>query len=196
MKEALLKYLDPIGKDYIGNFIKDFLCISNETIEKNYEIENIVRVPVEKTFNVKSYHKSDKNRTQVVYKKFENCEKTFMQSKGKTTNILQKVLTQFRSFRIEKMNHVNRNRINNYIYRYGIKDTEENFNKIGEVIKERKFYIYCIILYIVDNCRINEEDSTGITIEICTIEHRELLEDLTNSFITKKNKYQKSRKKN
>ena len=78
VKEALLKYLDPIGKDYIENFIKDFLCISNETIEKNYEIENIVCVPVEKTFNVKSYHKSDKNRTQVVYKKFENCEKTFM----------------------------------------------------------------------------------------------------------------------
>ena len=37
------------------------------------------------------------------------------------------------------MNHVNRNRINNFIYRYRIKDTAENFNKLGEVIKQRKF---------------------------------------------------------
>ena len=29
------------------------------------------------------------------------------------------------------MNHVNTNRINNYIYRYRIKDTKENFDKIG-----------------------------------------------------------------
>ena len=27
------------------------------------------------------------------------------------------------------MNHVDRNRINNFIYRYRIKDTTENFNK-------------------------------------------------------------------
>ena len=174
-KETLLKYLDPIGKDYIENFIKDFLCISNETIEKNYEVENIVCRPVEKTFNVKSYQKSDTNRTQIVYKKFENCERTFLHSKGKTTNILQKKLIQFRSFRVKKMNHVNRYRISNYIYRYGIKFTEEKFNKIGKMIKERKFYIYPGILYIVDNRGIIEEDLTGITIEICTIEHRELL---------------------
>ena len=84
------------------------------------------------------------------------------------------------------MNHVNRNRIHNYIYMYGIQDTEENFNKIGEVIKQRKFYICCRIFYIVDNCRIIEEVSTGITTEICLFEQRELLEDLTNPFFTKK----------
>ena len=84
------------------------------------------------------------------------------------------------------MNHVNTNRINNYIYRYRIKDTKENFNKIGEVIKQREFYVYCKILYMIDNCSIIEEDSTGITVEICLEEHRELLEDLTKSFFTKK----------
>ena len=34
-----------------------------------------------------------------------------------------------------------------YIYRYRIQDTEENFNKIGEVITQREFYInatFCI----------------------------------------------------
>ena len=46
------------------------------------------------------------------------------------------------------------------------------------MIKKRKFYIYHTILYIVDNCRIIKEDSTGITIEIDLDEHRNLLEDL------------------
>ena len=41
-------------------------------------------------------------------------------------------------------------------------------------------------MYIVDNCRIVEEDLTGITIEIDLVEHRTLLEDLTKSFFTKK----------
>ena len=31
------------------------------------------------------------------------------------------------------MEHVDKNRIHNNIYKYGIQDTEENFNKIGEV---------------------------------------------------------------
>ena len=84
------------------------------------------------------------------------------------------------------MNHVDRSRIHNFMYRYRIKDNEENFNKIGEVITQRKFYIYCKILYIIDNCHIVEEDSTGITVEICLNEHRELLRNLTNSFFTKK----------
>ena len=35
----------------------------------------------------------------------------------------------------------------------------------------------------VDNCRIVEEDSSGIPVEIDLFEHRKLLEDLTNFFI-------------
>ena len=73
------------------------------------------------------------------------------------------------------MNHVDRNRINNFIYVCCIKDTTENFNKLAEVITKRKFYIYRTILYIIDNCRIVKEDSTGITVEICLDEHRDLL---------------------
>ena len=38
----------------------------------------------------------------------------------------------------------------------------------------------------IDNCQIIEEDSTGITVEICLEDHRELLEDLEKSFFTKK----------
>ena len=84
------------------------------------------------------------------------------------------------------MNHVERNRIHNLMYQYHIKDTEENFNKIEEVIAERKFYIYRKILYIIDNCCIVEKDSTRITFEICLNNNRELLKDLTNSFLRKK----------
>ena len=64
--------------------------------------------------------------------------------------------------------------------------TSMAFKIIGEVIKKRKFDIYRAILYIVDNCRIIKEDSTGIKMEIDLDEHKNLLENLTNSFFTKK----------
>ena len=48
----------------------------------------------------------------------------------------------------------------------------------------------------VDNCRIAEEDSTGITIEIDLLQHCKLLDDLANSFFTKKISTRKVEKKN
>ena len=38
----------------------------------------------------------------------------------------------------------------------------------------------------VDNCRIVEENSSGITVEIDLFEHRKLLEEITNKFFTKR----------
>ena len=84
------------------------------------------------------------------------------------------------------MNYVNTNRIKNFIYMYNIQITEDNFKKLEHVIEKRDFTIYKQILYMVDNCRIVEEDSLGITVEIDLFEHRKLLEDLTNTFFTKK----------
>ena len=84
------------------------------------------------------------------------------------------------------MNHVNRNKIHNYFYMYGVQETEENFKKLEEVIENREFIIYQKLLYIIDNCRIVEEDSSGITIEIDIFEHRKLLDDLANKFFTKR----------
>ena len=78
---------------------------------------------------------------------------------------------------------------------YSIKNTEENFKKLEEVIEERKFIIYRKILYMIENCQIIEEDSIGIIIEIDLIEHRKLLEDLTNNFFTKKISTRKVEKK-
>ena len=78
---------------------------------------------------------------------------------------------------------------------YGIENPEENFEKLREVIKERNFILYLRVLYMIDNCRVIEEDSTGIIIEIDLIEHRKLLQDLTNSFFTKKISTRKVEKK-
>ena len=68
VKETLLKGLDPIGKDYIENFIKDFLCISSETLQTNFQVSEVVCVPIEKTFNAKSYHKSNKKGVSLFIK--------------------------------------------------------------------------------------------------------------------------------
>ena len=84
------------------------------------------------------------------------------------------------------MNDIDKNRINNYICRYRIKDSAENFDKIVEVITKREFFIYREILYIINNCRVAEEDSTGLTVEICMGEHRHLLEDVTKKIFTKR----------
>ena len=89
-KETLFKVVDSIGKEYIENFIKDFLSISNETLQTNFQVD-IVRVPIEKTCNVKSYHKSNKNRSQVVYKKFDNCKNISYAVKGKPHTFYKKL---------------------------------------------------------------------------------------------------------
>ena len=82
------------------------------------------------------------------------------------------------------MNYVNKNRINNFIYMYNIQNTEEKFQKL-EHIFTRDFTIYKEILYMVNNCKIMEEDSLGITVEIDLFEHKKGLEDLTNKFFIK-----------
>ena len=88
-KETLFKVVDSIGKEYIENFIKDFLSISSETLQTNFQVD-IVRVPIEKTCNVKSYHKSNKNRSQVVYKKFDNSKNISYAVKGKPHTFYKK----------------------------------------------------------------------------------------------------------
>ena len=93
------------------------------------------------------------------------------------------------------MNYVNTNKINNFIYMYNIQNTQENFKKLENVIEKKDFTIYKQILYMVDNCRIVEEDSSGITVETDLIEHRKLLEDLTNKFFNKKLEVENSKKK-
>lgn len=70
-KKTLLKNLDDNGKKYLDNFIRRFLNLSDESFQKFYDKEQPISIPRSKTFDVKSYHKSDKNRSQVVYKNFD-----------------------------------------------------------------------------------------------------------------------------
>ena len=48
----------------------------------------------------------------------------------------------------------------------------------------------------IDNCKIIDEDSAGIIIEIDLSEHRRLSEDLTNNFFSKKLGTTKYKEKN
>ena len=93
------------------------------------------------------------------------------------------------------MNHVNRNRINNYLYRYSIENNEENFSKLAEVITKKECFVYRMILYLINNCREVQEDSGSITVEIDLITHNHLLEDITKKFFTKKTSTPKFEKK-
>lgn len=81
-KQTLLQNFDKDGKAYVENFISDFLNLSDESFLKFYNKTRPISIPTPKTFDVKSCHKSDKNRSQVVYKNFDNCEKLNYQIKG------------------------------------------------------------------------------------------------------------------
>ena len=94
--DVLLRKADEIRKDYIENFIRDFFNISTKTIKLNYKVQ-IESVPVEKTFKVKSYNKSEKNRIQVINKEFKNCEKISYSFKGKQRTFIKNFIFVFRS---------------------------------------------------------------------------------------------------
>ena len=69
--------------------MKDFLNIRDWTLEANYKVE-IERVPIEKNFKVKSYTKSNKNRSQVINKTLNNCEKINYKLAGKQRTLYKK----------------------------------------------------------------------------------------------------------
>ena len=56
------------------------------------------------------------------------------------------------------MDDVSRNRVSNLIYYYSIKNNEENFKKLAQVINKKDCYIYKQIIGLIDNCRIVSED--------------------------------------
>ena len=90
-KNILLENADSTAKDYIENFIQDFLCISNETLETSEnDFEVVERIPIKKSQTVKSYHKSEKNRSQIINKKLVDCEKISYTMKGKSKTFYKK----------------------------------------------------------------------------------------------------------
>ena len=88
--EILLKQTDEIGKNYLENFVKDFLQVDNITFE-NLVSNNTKKLPIQKKIHIKSYVKSEKNRIQVVNKKLENVEKLNYNFKGQKRSFYQKI---------------------------------------------------------------------------------------------------------
>ena len=68
--------------------MQDFICISDETLERNFEA--VERVLVEKLHTIKSYHKSEKIRSQVINKKLVSRKKMFYRMKQKSRTFYKK----------------------------------------------------------------------------------------------------------
>ena len=64
---------DEIGKNYIKNFVNDFLQIDSATFTNLVNSKTIL--PREKNIYIKSYVKSEKNRSQTVKQELQGVEK-------------------------------------------------------------------------------------------------------------------------
>ena len=73
--------LDREGRKYLENFIKDFLNLSNKTLQESFGVTKVT-LPRAQTYNVKSYHKSEKCRSQVVFRNLDECKKIEYTVKG------------------------------------------------------------------------------------------------------------------
>ena len=65
------------------------------------------------------------------------------------------------------MDNLTKNRISNIMYRYGIEENMDNFNKIAEHVNEKHLDIYKVIFSILENCIIVDENAHSLKIEIC-----------------------------
>ena len=86
--EMFLKNTDEIGKDYLKNFISNFLNINSLSLQIFFpEMQIKTTISVEKSFTIKSYDKSEKNRDQVVNQELNNVERINYRFKGKQRKI-------------------------------------------------------------------------------------------------------------
>ena len=71
------------------------------------------------------------------------------------------------------------------MYRYGIEDNLDNFEKLANQINKKEYYMYRQILLLLENYKIVEENSSVLKIEICSEEYRHLLDDISKTFLIK-----------
>ena len=83
------------------------------------------------------------------------------------------------------MDNLTKNRISNIMYRYGIEENMNNFNKIAEHINGKQIDLYKVIFSILENCIIVDENDHSLKIEICSEEYRHSLDDLSKTFFFK-----------
>ena len=82
--------------------------------------------------------------------------------------------------------YVEHNRIKNYLSRYDLEDTEENFNILKKVIQKKECLIYQEIFKLMETCRIIELKSNSITIEIDAENNKKLLDDINKKYFIKR----------
>ena len=82
--------------------------------------------------------------------------------------------------------YVEHNRIKNYLSRYDLEDTEENFNTLKKVIQKKEYLIYQEIFKLMETCRIIELKSNSITIEIDAENNKKLLDDINKKYFIKR----------
>ena len=84
-----MENLDHKGRKYLENFIKDFLNLFNKTLPASFDVTKVT-LPRAQTCNVKSYHKSEKCRSQVVYRNLDECKKIEYTVKGQKCSYYKK----------------------------------------------------------------------------------------------------------
>ena len=91
--ETQIKILDCDGKMYVQNFVVDFPQISNETLNNLFKIETKLSESRTKprTFDVKIYYKSKKNRSQVVKETLNDRNKIEYMNKGRKHTFYKKI---------------------------------------------------------------------------------------------------------
>ena len=91
--ETLIKTLDSDGMMYVQNFVMDLLQISDKTLSNLFKIETKLSGSRTKrtTFDVKVYHNSKKNRSQVAMKTLDDCNKIQYISKRRKCKFYKKL---------------------------------------------------------------------------------------------------------
>ena len=73
-RKLLYNAADEIGKDYLNNFIVDFLNISEQSLERYFNKDETKNIDRTKTIWVKSYEKSNKNKSQIIKNRLKDIK--------------------------------------------------------------------------------------------------------------------------
>ena len=82
--------------------------------------------------------------------------------------------------------YVENNQIRNYLSRYNLDETEENFNILKKVIQKKEYLIYEEIFKLIETCRKIESKSRSIITEIDAENNGKLLDDISKIYSVKK----------
>ena len=82
--------------------------------------------------------------------------------------------------------YVENNQIRNYLSRYNLDETEENFNILKKVIQIKEYLIYDEIFKLIETSRIIEWKSRSIITEINAENNSKLLHNISKKYFIKK----------